>query len=180
MLFDIPKNLNERQKKEYERTWYRLFSIILNSVKVILFLAAGLVVYGIFGPSIQQSIAQRPKPLTPEERAAHERKMEDEIADDKIENGIHLGTGLKVDTNWELVRSTCTACHSAGMITQSKATREGWKEMIRWMQETQGLWELGDNEAKILDYLAANYAPEESGRRPNLDIAAIEWYMLEL
>jgi hypothetical protein len=48
------------------------------------------------------------------------------------------------------------------------------------MQETQGLWDLGDQEKTILDYLAANYAPEESSRRANLDMDAIEWYILEL
>ena len=48
------------------------------------------------------------------------------------------------------------------------------------MQATQGLWDLGDAEAEILDYLAANYAPAETGRRTNLDVENIEWYMLEL
>jgi len=51
--------------------------------------------------------------------------------------------------------------------------------MIRWMQETQGLWQLGKNEPIILDYLAKHYAPEEVVRRPGLDVAAIEWYILE-
>jgi len=52
--------------------------------------------------------------------------------------------------------------------------------MIRWMQAKQGLWDLGPNEPVILDYLAANYAPEEIGRRANLDVEGIEWYVLDL
>jgi hypothetical protein len=51
--------------------------------------------------------------------------------------------------------------------------------MIRWMQETQGLWQLGEAEPQILDYLAANYAPQENSRRPLLDLKSIEWYILE-
>jgi hypothetical protein len=37
--------------------------------------------------------------------------------------------------------------------------------MIRWMQETQGLWPLGENEVPVLDYLATNYGPVNVGRR---------------
>jgi hypothetical protein len=98
---------------------------------------------------------------------------------DRVEDGVHVMTGLKVAEGFELVRANCTACHSGKLIAQNRATREGWQEMIRWMQATQGLWELGENEAAILDYLAANYAPEETGRRANLNIEEIEWYLLE-
>jgi hypothetical protein len=37
--------------------------------------------------------------------------------------------------------------------------------MIRWMQDTQGLWPLGEDEDLVLDYLAANYGPLSAGRR---------------
>lgn len=99
---------------------------------------------------------------------------------DKVVNGIHVQTGLIYAEGFEIVRGTCTACHSAKLVTQNRATRDGWIQMIRWMQETQGLWDLGKNEKTIVDYLAKHYAPEEVGRRANLDIAAIEWYILEL
>ena len=49
--------------------------------------------------------------------------------------------------------------------------------MIRWMQASQGLWDLGPNEEIIVSYLAKNYAPEKKGRRANLQ--DIEWYKLE-
>lgn len=95
----------------------------------------------------------------------------------EFENGIHIETGLKEGDNLQLVISNCTNCHSALMITQNRASREGWQHMIEWMQETQNLWDLGDNEPLILDYLALNYAPEKKGRRAPL--TNIEWYELE-
>jgi hypothetical protein len=55
--------------------------------------------------------------------------------------------------------------------------RQGWKETIVWMQETQKLWDLGESESKILDYLAKNYAPKKAGRRKNLVIN--EWYEID-
>lgn len=100
--------------------------------------------------------------------------------EDRVVNGIHLQTGLVYAKGFDLVRGTCTACHSAKLVTQNRATRDGWKQMIRWMQATQGLWELGKNEPIILDYLAKHYAPEETGRRANLDLAEVEWYILDL
>ncbi|HMQ59994.1 MAG TPA: hypothetical protein PKE06_04955 [Flavilitoribacter sp.] len=103
-----------------------------------------------------------------------------DTTDNRVEDGIHLATGLIYADGFETVRKNCTACHSGKLVAQNKATREGWEETIRWMQATQGLWDLGDAEAEILDYLAANYAPAETGRRTNLDVENIEWYMLEL
>lgn len=92
-------------------------------------------------------------------------------------DSIDQATGLIVDSSLPLVVGNCTGCHSAKLITQNRATREGWKSMIVWMQETQKLWDLGENEDEILDYLAEHYAPEQEGRRENLQ--NIEWYNLE-
>lgn len=94
-----------------------------------------------------------------------------------IRNGVDMRTGLIADDGWEMVRANCTACHSAKLITQNRQTRDGWKEVIAWMQETQGLWDLGKNEDPILDYLAKNYAPEAKGRRARLQ--NIQWYVLK-
>ena len=91
--------------------------------------------------------------------------------------GVDQESGLKLDTGFEIVRASCTPCHSGMLVTQNRATREGWESMIVWMQETQGLWDLGENKELILDYLAKNYAPENKGRRIPLD--NIEWYELE-
>ena len=86
---------------------------------------------------------------------------------DKIENGIHLATGFKDDEGLQTVIVSCTPCHSAKLVTQNRANKEGWISIIRWMQETQNLWDLGNNEDVIVNYLAKNYAPEEKGRRDN-------------
>lgn len=95
----------------------------------------------------------------------------------EFENGIHVATGFKEGENLDIVIANCTSCHSAKMVTQNRATRDGWKTTIRWMQETQNLWDLGENEPLILDYLAKYYAPEKAGRRQPL--TNIEWYDLE-
>jgi hypothetical protein len=47
------------------------------------------------------------------------------------------------------------------------------------MQRTQGLWDLGEDEGIVLDYLATHYAPDERGRRDYLEISAIELYEIE-
>lgn len=82
---------------------------------------------------------------------------------------IDPASGLIIDEGWELVRGTCAACHSASLVTQNRGDRETWEGMIRWMQESQGLWPLDpQTEAAILDYLAKNYAPVGSSRRAPL------------
>lgn len=95
----------------------------------------------------------------------------------EFKNGIHLATGFIQDENVQLIIGNCTNCHSAKMVTQNRASRDGWKSMIVWMQETQGLWDLGENEPLILDYLAKHYAPKKQGRRAPL--TDIDWYDLE-
>ena len=96
---------------------------------------------------------------------------------DKIENGIHIRTGLAEGDGLQAVINHCTNCHSAKLVTQNRMTAEGWQATIQWMQETQNLWDLGKNEEIIVRYLATHYAPEKKGRRENL--TNIEWYELE-
>ncbi len=127
------------------------------------------------------------KKMTTEDLALLNKKAEQRYAIaqaesnfDKVLNGIHLRTGLKYDANVYTVITACTSCHSAKLITQNRATRPGWESMIRWMQATQGLPDLGNKEPAILDYLAKYYAPQETGRRPNLDLAEVKWYILDL
>ncbi len=54
------------------------------------------------------------------------------------------------------------------------ATR--WNATIKWMQETQNLGDLGENQEVIVNYLVTNYPPKEIGRRENLN--NIDWYEL--
>jgi len=75
-------------------------------------------------------------------------------------------TGLIIDLHWQTVKNNCTVCHSAKIITNQRGNRETWKNIIRWMQDTQGLWEFDEyTEKAILDYLAKNYPPVSSHRR---------------
>ena len=96
---------------------------------------------------------------------------------DKIENGIHVRTGFAEGDGLMLVVNNCTNCHSAKLVTQNRMSKERWLATIRWMQETQNLWDLGLNEEPIVNYLATYYAPTEEGRRKNLN--GIDWYELE-
>lgn len=120
---------------------------------------SGLLVYAMLNPSLLNS------------------GNTDYIEVGAVENGIHVETGFVYDDGIEAVITSCTPCHSAKLVTQNRATKEGWLGIIRWMQETQNLWDLGKNETIILDYLAKHYAPKEKGRRENL--TDIEWYELE-
>ncbi|WP_116126903.1 monoheme cytochrome C [Lewinella sp. IMCC34183] len=94
-----------------------------------------------------------------------------------VVGGVDTLTGLIAEGDYLLVKGNCLACHSAKLITQNRADRQGWLDMIHWMQETQGLQDLGPHEGPIVDYLATYYAPEETGRRPPL--GDVEWYILE-
>lgn len=59
---------------------------------------------------------------------------------------------------------TCTACHSEMIVAQQGKTRDGWKKLLVWMVEEQGMSELPQAELDvILDYLAAHYNTD----RPN-------------
>lgn len=92
-------------------------------------------------------------------------------------NGKDLETGLKIAPGWETVKANCLSCHSSKLIVQNRMSREAWEKSIRWMQETQGLANLYENETVILDYLGTHYAPANTGRRKNLE--NIDWYVLE-
>lgn len=81
------------------------------------------------------------------------------------------GTGFIIGPGWETVRNNCVACHSASLVTQNSGSRAHWLSMIRWMQETQGLWQFDDNtESTILQYLSSYYGPKDDARRPALRI----------
>lgn len=87
-------------------------------------------------------------------------------------------TGLIVDENLYMVKAQCTNCHSTKLITANRFTRDGWKQKIRWMQANHNLWELGDAEKPVLDYLEKNYSPTASVAR-RAPLKDIKWYKLE-
>ena len=96
---------------------------------------------------------------------------------DKVENGIHVRTGFIDAPGLTETVNNCTNCHSSKLVIQNRMNKEGWVATIKWMQETQNLWDLGKNEAIIVDYLVTDYPPKKMGRRENL--GDIDWYVLE-
>ncbi|MFL1010904.1 monoheme cytochrome C [Flavisericum labens] len=99
-----------------------------------------------------------------------------EIDEDRIENGIHVRTGLMDAEGLMTVVNNCTNCHSAKLVTQNRMNAERWNTTIKWMQETQNLWDLGKNQETIVNYLVTNYPPQKKGRRQV--IKHVDWYEL--
>ena len=157
----MKKELNKRLK---------IFSVVMATLLMV-------VVFLILGVLYLQSDNSLPFQIKEEEEKSVPEKMVQVEEDEEIAGGVHVGTGLVAGEGLNLVIANCTGCHSAQLITQNRATEEGWVRVIRWMQETQNLWELGENEEAIVDYLAKYYAPEKKGRRAPL--SDIEWYELE-
>ena len=100
-----------------------------------------------------------------------------EVDEDRIENGIHVRTGLIDAEGLMIVVNNCTNCHSSKLVTQNRMNAERWNATIKWMQETQNLWDLGRNQEVIVNYLVTNYPPKAKGRRAVL--TDIDWYELE-
>ncbi|MEX0976943.1 MAG: hypothetical protein WDZ50_07595 [Woeseia sp.] len=84
----------------------------------------------------------------------------------QVERQVDETTGLVVAPGWELVRIHCGGCHSHAVVTNQRADRQSWLDIIRWMQATQNLWQFDHaTEHGILDYLAASYPPQPNRRR---------------
>lgn len=164
-----------KDKYQPSNEWWNNFRILMGFFKMLVFLITAAVLYLSFEEEFKTLIQPRPVPtVNPLSPSPSSDDWE------KVENGIHIQTGLIAATGFDQVSANCTVCHSAKLITQNRASREGWSQMIDWMQETQGLWDLGKDRTIILDYLAKHYKPLEKGRRENIDVAEIEWYILEL
>jgi uncharacterized protein (UPF0333 family) len=101
----------------------------------------------------------------------------EEVDEDLIANGIHVRTGLVDADGLMTVVNNCTNCHSAKIVIQNRMSTERWNATIKWMQETQNLWDLGGNQEIIVNYLVANYPPKAKGRR--MILTDIDWYELE-
>lgn len=55
---------------------------------------------------------------------------------------INPDTGLIIDPDSPLVEANCLACHGSNLITNMHASRKAWLAAIRWMQDSEGLWEI--------------------------------------
>lgn len=144
----------------------------LMAVIVLFFVAiAGILLYVVIDPTLSTFKSKQPS-------QEYVRVAEvDEEDFDKIENGIHVRTGLIEAEGLTEVVNNCTNCHSAKLVIQNRMNKERWIATIRWMQETQNLWNLGNNEEIIVNYLVTNYPPKQKGRREIL--SNIEWYALQ-
>ncbi len=94
---------------------------------------------------------------------------------------IDAETGLATDANLMMVKAQCTACHSSKLILQHRFTREGWVDRIRWMQKYHKLWDLGESEKVVLDYLEKYYGPSAVGARAafrRAPLKSVQWYKL--
>jgi len=161
--------LMEKKQDFHETTsLIRRLSIILFSFFIVISM---ILIYLMADPSLS-TFKTKPK----EELVSLTSASEDDDFD-KIENGIHLRTGFAEGEGLMVVVNNCTNCHSAKLVTQNRMSIDGWRVTIKWMQETQNLWDLGKNEDIIINYLAPYYAPESKGRRQNLN--NIEWYELK-
>ncbi len=71
---------------------------------------------------------------------------------------------LKVAPGVENTFYTCSVCHSEMIVAQQGLTRPDWEEMLEWMVEEQGMYEIEEPDlTEILDYLAEHYNTD----RPN-------------
>lgn len=141
----------------------------MKSNKWILFgfiLTIGLVLVFVIGYFLNVQSSKKPENISTDQA----------VSTNEIENGIHVRTGLKEGEGLTTVVTHCTACHSAQLIIQNRMNKERWNATIRWMQETQNLWPLGENQEVIVNYLVKNYPVYSKGRRENLQ--NVEWYEL--
>lgn len=148
--------MKEVEKEENDEVFKPIYKIII--LVCMAFVVLGAIAIYFFGPnSTQVEIT--------------------EVDPELIENGIHIRTGLVEADGLQTVITNCTTCHSSQLIIQNRMGEEQWNATIRWMQKTQGLWPLGENQKVIVNYLTKNYPPLEKGRRSAL--TNIDWYKLD-
>ncbi len=157
------------KKEDFPNLITKIYNLMLLVISLVI-LAGGALVYYAIDPDF--SVFQLPSaPI-----AATETVNEvDEL--NKIENGIHVRTGLVDAEGLMTVVNNCTYCHSAKIILQNRMNTDRWNATIKWMQETQNLGDLGSNQEVIVNYLVTNYPPKMIGRREIL--TNIDWYELK-
>lgn len=112
---------------------------------------------------------EAPKPTQPKEAVKAEAPKSEKKASAKFEKDAE--TGLVIAEGFDQVKTNCTiACHSAGLVTQSRGNQKYWKDAIVYMQKNQGLWDLGADEPIILNYLATHYGEVAAYRRTPLKV----------
>lgn len=151
----------------YKSELMQLLDGFLSTVKLIIVLCIVILLYRHFGATFRQ-MTQLSWPQSPKYNS---NKM---IPEDIAFSSEVLAKGVGMD----IVKKNCLGCHNAQLIVQNRMSKERWQHTIRWMQRTQGLWELGADEPIVLEYLATYYSPDMEGRRKNITLTDDEWYLL--
>ncbi len=82
---------------------------------------------------------------------------------------LDANSGLVIAPGWEMAAAHCGGCHSYALVTAQRGDAEFWRSTIRWMQNTQNLWQIPEaQETALIAYLEANYNETDWGRRPPL------------
>ena len=97
------------------------------------------------------------EPLTLAQSATGETIVDDTADDDEF--------GVLVNApGVEATYYSCIACHSERIVAQQGLTRYEWDDILEWMVEEQGMYEIEEpDRTEILDYLAEHYNVD----RPN-------------
>ena len=69
----------------------------------------------------------------------------------RADNGAH-----------ELVAAYCAGCHSLSIVMQQRTTNQGWKDLLVWMEEKQGMLNLETDEEMVLNYLSEFFNRREN------------------
>jgi hypothetical protein len=152
---------------------FREIVTLVYRVLIVLFSVVGIFVCFLLYMMIDPDFSAFRESDTPIDYVA----IDEDATWDKIEGGVHLRTGLIEAEGLMETVNNCTNCHSAKLVTQNRMNKERWGATIDWMQETQNLGDLGDDEEIIINYLVTNYPVEKKGRRQSL--TNIEWYELK-
>lgn len=142
------------RKEEVHHVLKKLRTTLIGSIYAILILLM-IIVYMIF-------------PLNRSEQTSATIKVK---PNKEIQSELAEGEGLA------LVIQNCTSCHSEKLIIQNRGDEQYWKSLILWMQQTQNLWDLGENQQAIVTYLSKYYGPIEKSRRVRL--TQIEWHPIK-
>lgn len=76
--------------------------------------------------------------------------------------------GVLVDApGVDLTYAYCAPCHSEILVAQQGMTRPHWDDLLDWMVEEQGMYEIEEpDKGIVLDYLEAHYNTD----RPNFPV----------
>jgi hypothetical protein len=128
--------------------------------------------------NINTLLAQK-KPIQPSKKTA-QKAIKTQSLPAKTDS-LDKETGLVNDDNLMFVKGHCTGCHSSKTILQHRFTRDEWSAKIKWMQKYHKLWDLGETEKNVLDYLEKYYsAPiQKASLSRQKALKEFIWYQLE-